>query len=230
MAKFESNDFWNWLCQELAGAFGVARPQSVGGDKDRPVADSTARDDLVDWISKTPLQLMQTAARKPALTPEMLDAVDRILFCPDVPLEDSRKVFAVPDYEPKVLYVHCSLPTVKPTVDNWDDAIWTFAVEQGQISSRVIIRPHSEPFREEKFAEAGLQIRTIAASLLRAHKRLEWTRSLLRRHGTMPNDSVAVRSHQEVADAIRDLTTAEWGRLRKVAARLEVAPQFRSVR
>jgi hypothetical protein len=78
MAKFESNDFWNWLCQELEGAFGVARPQSVGGYKDLPIADSK-RDDLVDWISKTPIQLMQAAARKPALTPDMLDAVDRVL-------------------------------------------------------------------------------------------------------------------------------------------------------
>jgi hypothetical protein len=143
MAKFESNDFWGWLCQELAGAFGVARPQSIGGDKDRPVANSKARDDLVDWICKTPLQLMQTAARKPVLTPEMLDAVDRILLCPEGPREDSRKVFAVPGFEPKVQ------STIKPTVDNGDDVdaeSWTVAAEQDRVVVRFL---HSEPSRDE---------------------------------------------------------------------------------
>jgi hypothetical protein len=110
MAKFESSDFWAWLCQELAGAFGITRPKSVGSDKDRSVADSKARDDLIDWISKTPLQLMQTAARKPALTLEMLDEVDRIL-------ENSGKVFGVPDSTPKKREVLSSRAPVKPTVN-----------------------------------------------------------------------------------------------------------------
>ena len=82
LVDFSSEDFRRWLLREVIATSGIPGPKKRDRDERRPERDAKPRADFIRWVSKTPLQLMQSPGHRLEPNSRTQDIINRILFPP----------------------------------------------------------------------------------------------------------------------------------------------------